>query len=258
VPLLDGPVTLNAVIYGALSGLALVILVLIGVTVSNVLDWSALLRLMPASLTGVAVAGSVAFLFLPQMARSYREIVDAHAVRGRQIHGLRDFATLGPALLSNGLDRAASMAALLESRSFGGAKRPDSRLRLHQASVAGGLASVCTTAYLISVNETDIAVIAGVSAGAFAVAAWRGLGQDDLPRTRFRQPDWSRDDSVIVLGAAVTMAGVLWSMRAHSGAIQYEPYPMLHAPFVGLPTLFSLLGLLAPAIVVSRSGGLTE
>ena len=85
VPLIDGNLTVNSVVFGLLSGLAVLVMVLIGITLAAVLDWSAVLRLLPQSLSGAGVAGSVAFSFFPQMVATYREIVDAQAMRGYEL-----------------------------------------------------------------------------------------------------------------------------------------------------------------------------
>jgi energy-coupling factor transport system permease protein len=110
VPLIDGDLTLNSVVFGLLSGLAVLGLVLVGITLAAVLDWSAVLRLLPQSLTGAGVAGSVAFTFFPQMVASYREIADAQAMRGVEMRGPRDYLNLAPLLLSGGIERAVTMS----------------------------------------------------------------------------------------------------------------------------------------------------
>ncbi|MEZ4507398.1 MAG: hypothetical protein R2848_16495 [Thermomicrobiales bacterium] len=40
VPLIDGDLTVNSIVFGLLSGLAVLTLVLIGVTLAAVLDWA--------------------------------------------------------------------------------------------------------------------------------------------------------------------------------------------------------------------------
>jgi len=60
IPLVGGELTLNAVVFGLLSGLALITLVLIGTTLGALLDWSATIRALPASVTTIAVAGAIA------------------------------------------------------------------------------------------------------------------------------------------------------------------------------------------------------
>ena len=94
--------------------------VLIGITLAAVLDWSAVLRLLPQSLTGAGVAGSVAFSIFPQMVASYREIVDAQAMRGYELRGPGDYLNLAPLLLAGGIERAVTMSELLESRGTSG------------------------------------------------------------------------------------------------------------------------------------------
>ncbi len=169
-------------IYGLLSGLAVLTLVLVGVTLSAVLDWSAMLRLMPQSLVGAGVAGSVAFSFFPQMVATYREVVDAQAIRGQELKGPRDYLNLGPLLLAGGIERAVTMSELLESRGFGGV--PAARKsafgaigsgRGARVDLCGGLSLRCWR------NPPGALVGALVAGGLLAVALRDGRQNGDAP-----------------------------------------------------------------------------
>ena len=54
----------NALVFGVLSGAALVALVLVGTTAGAMLDWPALMRVLPERAAPLAVAGSVAWALL--------------------------------------------------------------------------------------------------------------------------------------------------------------------------------------------------
>jgi energy-coupling factor transporter transmembrane protein EcfT len=246
VPLVDGDLTLNSVVFGLLSGLAILTLVLIGVTLSAVLDWSAVLRLLPSSLTGAGVAGSVAFSFFPQMLATYREIVDAQAVRGQELQGPRDYLNLAPLLLSGGIERAVTMSELLESRGFGGAPAPpDSRLR--QFAPAFGLTGLCAGAYLFAVGRPEqAATVALLGLGLLVLTVRAGRGSE-VRRTRYRALKWKAADWVVTTGAIVAVAAIL---LVGPDAVRYEPYPSLAAPVASVPLAVGLLGLLGPAAVL--------
>lgn len=246
VPVIDGNLTLNSVVFGLLSGLAVLTLVLIGVTLAAVLDWSAVLRLLPQSLTGAGVAGSVAFSFFPQMVASYREIVDAQAMRGYELRGPRDYLNLAPLLLAGGIERAVTMSELLESRGFGGAPAPV-RSRLHTLAPALGLGMLCVAVYLFAVGESRSALVGAITGGAvlaWAVQSGRATG---VRRTRYRPLTWRSCDWLVLTGSAIAALSVL---LAPSDAVRYEPYPTLIWPVASVPLTVGLLGLLAPAAVL--------
>ncbi len=246
VPLIDGNLTVNSVVFGLLSGLAVLVMVLIGITLAAVLDWSAVLRLLPQSLSGAGVAGSVAFSFFPQMVATYREIVDAQAMRGYELRGPRDYLNLAPLLLSGGIERAVTMSELLESRGFGGAPAP-ARSRLGALAPAIGLGAFCIGVYLFAVGEplaALIAVMLGSALLAMTVRMGRTLG---VRRTRYRPLVWRPRDWVVLAGAAIATVSVL---LVDADAIRYEPYPTLTWPVASVPLAVGLLGLLAPAVVL--------
>lgn len=246
VPVIDGAITLNSVVFGFLSGLAVLTLVMAGITLAAVLDWSAVLRLLPQSLTGAGVAGSVAFAFFPQMVASYREIVDAQAMRGFDLRGPRDYLNLAPLLLSGGIERAVTMSELLESRGFGGAPAPRTSRALTFAP-AVGLGVLCVGAYLFAVGQLLLAAIAGVLGVALLAAFVRSGRKTEVRRTRYRPLVWRRTDWIVLAGALVAALAVVF---AEPGAVRYEPYPTLTAPVASVPLAVGLLGLLAPAGVL--------
>ncbi|MEZ4529637.1 MAG: energy-coupling factor transporter transmembrane component T [Thermomicrobiales bacterium] len=246
VPLIDGDLTVNSIVFGLLSGLAVLTLVLIGVTLAAVLDWSAVLRMLPQSLVGAGVAGSVAFSFFPQMIATYREIVDAQAIRGQELKGPRDYLNLGPLLLAGGIERAVTMSELLESRGFGGApvRQRAPWLRL---APAVALALICVAAYLFAVGETVVSLACALGAGALLFAAYRFGRSTGHQRTRYRQLHWQRTDSVVLAGAMLAAMSVV---LAEPQATRYEPYPTLTWPVASPLLALGLLGLLGPAIAL--------
>jgi energy-coupling factor transporter transmembrane protein EcfT len=246
VPLLDGDLTLNSVVFGFLGGLAVLTLVLIGVTLSAVLDWSAVLRMLPQSLVGAGVAGSVAFSFFPQLVATYRDVIDAQAIRGQSLRGPREYLNLAPLLLSGGIERAVTMSELLESRGFGGApaRQRSGAVRL---APAFGLAALCLGVYLFAVGEplpSATAALMGVASLGFGLRSGRTA---EFQRTKYRSLHWQPTDWVVLGGAIMAIAGVL---VAGSSAIRYAPYPTLTWPAASPLLAFTLLGLLGPAVAL--------
>lgn len=246
VPLIDGNLTLNSVVFGLLGGLAVFTLVLVGITLSAVLDWSAIMRMLPASLAGAGVAGSVAFTFFPQMLATYREIVDARAVRGKAVRGPRDYLDLAPLLLTGGIERAVTMSELLESRGFGGAP-VQKRSPLTQWGPIAGLTGLCAGTYLFAVGQPVPAAASGLLAAlCLGAAIWSGRSVE-IRQTRYRNLIWKGTDWFVLAGAATAVVTIL---AVDPEAIRYDPYPTLTWPVASLPLAIGLLGLLAPALAL--------
>src|SRR5699024_6734532 len=103
------------------SGVAIVTLVLIGTTVAAGITWADLMRSMPSRIAPLAVAGSVAWSFLPGAARTFHEIRESQQVRGYRLRGVRDLPPLVVPLLGGALDQSIIMSEALEARGFGAA-----------------------------------------------------------------------------------------------------------------------------------------
>lgn len=254
IPLLHGVVTLNALIYGLLSALAGVTLVLVGATVAASLDWALLVRLLPPGLTTIAVAGSVAFAFLPQTARAFIDIKEAQAARGHRLRGARDLVPLLAPLLTGGLERALTLAESLESRGFGAPLDPGRKPSPWTGpATATGLGAGVAGAYLFAVNrlaEAGLAVGIAVACLAVVIAKTRPA---TIGRTRYRDPRWRLTDSLVTAASLAATVATLAASNLDPAALRYETYPDLSAPFVSLPALAALLLLLAPALAAPRA-----
>ena len=252
VPIVGGPLTLNALVYGLLSGAAVLTLVLVGATLGVVLDWSMLLRLLPPRLSTVAVAGSVAWAFVPQAVAAFTEIREAQAARGHRPRGARGAIPLLVPLLAGGLERAMTLAEALEARAFGaplGTTDEAAGRSWCGLLTAFGLTAGAVGAYLLAVGRPLAAGVALAGAGGALLFAARepgGIG-DRLRRTRYREPTWGRGETLVASTAGFALLIQIVTLRLDPVAFAYEPYPSLIAPPVNLPLLAVLALLLAPA-----------
>ncbi|MGH2557968.1 MAG: energy-coupling factor transporter transmembrane component T [Thermomicrobiales bacterium] len=247
-PIVGGALTLNALIYGLLSGWALVILVLIGTTVGAMIDWPALLRLLPERLATVAVAGSVAFAFLPHTAAAFREIREAQAIRGHRIAGVRDLVPLVVPLLTGGLERAMTTAEALESRAFGAPLSAARTPGWQRVAIALGLALGLAAGYLLTTGRSLLASMALAVAIAIVVMLVRRAPISK--RTRYRRPVWRSADLVAIVAATVSAVSVMTFLSIHEPALRYEPYPTLDPPAVDLLLLVGIALLVIPAFLL--------
>jgi energy-coupling factor transport system permease protein len=227
-PLVGGNITLEAVAYGFVSGLALWVLLLIFAAFNVAVDASQLLRLTPAFLYQAGVVTSIALTFMPQMLQSAKEIREAQRIRGHRFRGWRDLLPLFMPLLTTALERAILLAESMESRGFGGqltglTVREANRLRLR---MLGGLALLLVGLFLYSYwYKTPFAGIAlMLGAGVLLLYTFRALGRH-VQRSHYRRTRWQRSDTAIVLISLVVFAGTLLMQRRDALALAYYPYP---------------------------------
>jgi energy-coupling factor transport system permease protein len=251
-PVIGGVLTLNALIYGLLSAMAIFSLVAVSATLGAILDWSATIRLLPERMASLAVAGSVAWSYLPRTTAALTEIREAQTARGYRPRGIRDAAPLVIPLLAGGLERSMMTAEALEARAFGVPLAPELTPRPWQvASILVGLVAALTGAFCLALGQLVIAGgLLAVAAASLMAGLFTGRGDEPhLRRTRYRDPVWERPEW-IVSGAALTVLAVeIAVLILDLAAFRYEPYPSLTAPAISLPLLAVLGLLLAPAAV---------
>ena len=249
---IGGVLTLNALIYGLLSATAIFSLVAVSATLGATLDWSATMRLLPERMAALAVAGSVAWSYLPRTTAALVEIREAQMARGYRPRGIRDAAPLVIPLLAGGLERAMITAEALEARAFGAPLAPEMTPRPWQvASLLGGLVAALTGAFCLALGQVTVAgALLAMAAGLLMAGLFtRSRGEPRLRRTRYRDPVWERPEWIVSGAAIAVLAVEIVTLFLDPAAFRYEPYPSLTAPAISLPLLAALGLLLVPAAV---------
>jgi energy-coupling factor transport system permease protein len=252
LPVIGGVLTLNALIYGLLSAMAIFSLVAVSATLGATLDWSATMRLLPERMASLAVAGSVAWSYLPRTTAALAEIREAQMARGYRPRGIRDAAPLVIPLLAGGLERAMLTAEALEARAFGAPLASELTPRPWQvASLLAGLVAALTGAFCLALGQLAVAggllavALASLMAGLFT----RRGDEPHVRRTRYRDPIWERPEWIVTGAALAVLAVEIAVLVLDPAAFRYEPYPSLTAPAISLPLLAVLGLLLTPAAV---------
>ncbi len=119
-PVIGGPITLEAILYGVTGGLALISLLMVFATFNIAVDQARLLRMTPGFVYQAGVVAGIAVAFVPQMVASWQAIREAQQVRGHKVRGIRDLLPLLLPLLVTSLERAMQLAESMEARGFGG------------------------------------------------------------------------------------------------------------------------------------------
>jgi energy-coupling factor transport system permease protein len=261
-PLVGGPITWNALVFGMVSGIALFTLVLIGITISALVAWIDLFHALPQRLAPIAVTGSVAWAFLPQTAVAWNQIREAQVMRGHRFRGIRDFVPMVVPLLAGGLERSLTMAEALESRGFGVAAQGSPSIPGHWRKVAfvgtvtAGLVGIAVAAYCLAVGQIGYAAIAAVIGGVDLFSTIRLSPTSAMHRTRYRTSRWtSADVVVIVTSVASISATIAWAVFAPD-SLAYRVYPILTVPEVPVGLLLALGLLIVPAMVYDSAAAL--
>lgn len=119
-PLIGGPITVEALLYGLGSGASLFATLLVFATFNLAVDQHRLLRWVPAGLYQAGLVVSIALAFVPQMMASLQDIREAQRIRGHRFKGVRDLVPMFVPLITTGLERSMTLAESIEARGFGG------------------------------------------------------------------------------------------------------------------------------------------
>jgi len=212
--IIGGPLTVNALVYGLLTALATLTLLLTFAAVNAAVGYADLLRLLPTPLAGFGVTLTVAVGFLPQTFRALAEVREAQAVRGLPLpRGMRDLPPLLLPVLALGLERAVSLAEAMAARGFG---MPTPLVRVRTGG--GGVPRVRRTTYRSlpwCVLDTVTAAGALLSALGIALSATIGNALIYYPYPTLLPPPFA--PLVVVTLAPLLLPALLTAYAAVGG-----------------------------------------
>jgi energy-coupling factor transport system permease protein len=244
--LIGGPLTLEAAVYGFITGLSLIALLSLFLAFNALVPTAELAGLTPAALYELGLVLLVAITYVPETARQFQRIREAQAIRGHRLRGLRDWRPIAIPLLVGGLERALNLAETMVARGYGATAQVGLPRRARLLLL---LALALALAGALRLVWGGVDGWAFVAAGGLAVVlAYRDLRRR-APRTRYRPRPWTWADTVIVVAALLPLV-VLLPLPALTGAgLSYAPYPRLAPPPFSIFAGGLLLGLAAPAVL---------
>lgn len=252
IPVLGGPITLEAFAFGLIMGLNLVTLLAIFGTFNLVADYRAMLRMVPGFVFQAGLVTSIALAFVPQTLAALEEIREAQMIRGHRFRGWRDLPPLFLPLLTSGLERSIQLAEAMESRGFGGPRLEPIRPSLWpQVAILCGLFTAVAGVGLLTLTAQSITGVTLLSGGGF-LALWglrRGSRNRLIRRSRYRPPPWERRDLVLASVSAGVAGAVMAINVLRPAALRFYPYPRLSPPPFD-PLVGALLLLLVLPVVI--------
>lgn len=245
-PLIGGPLTLEATVFGLLNGLALTGLYAAFSFLMQVVSVRALIRLVPQAFYPVALVATIALTFVPLTLRHFQQIQEAQAIRGHKLRGLRDWQPLIIPLLIGGLERALQLAEAMTARGFARPHQTTPDLKAQTAIALGLLAML--TGWLLRLGWGQDGLGTGLllsGGGLVGVTLWL-IGRR-TPRTVYRPDPWQRQDWGVSLVLGGMLACFLLPLPGlDRSSIYYYPYPALTRPTGQGVIILALLGLLSP------------
>ena len=254
-PIIGGPLTAEALVYGALNGLALVGLLAAFTVFNRVVPVRALIQLIPRAYFSVAVTVAIAVTFVPSTLRQAEQIREAQAIRGRALTGVRSWLPLFLSLLSNGLERALQLAEAMVARGFASSAQSVYDWRTQIMLMVGLSAFLAGWLLRLMAGMPQIGGLLVVSGLLLFIAAvW--IGGRRRPHTTYRPAPWRGQDWLVTGAAAITVAIFLLPLpEIDRSTLAYSPYPTLSMPGFSLALGMATWGLLGPALVLLKSRG---
>jgi energy-coupling factor transport system permease protein len=123
LPVIGGALTLEAVLFGAATGLGIAAAVLAAAPLSLVLQPYELVDALPAALARTGAAVGTALNLIPGIARSAVEIRDAQRMRGWRSRRIREWPDLAVPVVLTALEGSITLAEAMEARGYGSGAR---------------------------------------------------------------------------------------------------------------------------------------
>jgi energy-coupling factor transport system permease protein len=249
LPLLGGPVTLEAFVFGVQNGLVLTVIFAGFAAFNQATPVRDLVGLAPRAFHEAGVVISIALTFVPQTMRSLNRIRQAQAVRGYRLRGLRDWPPIVVPLLISGLERSMGLAEAMVARGYGAVSDQAQPLRTSAGLVLGLLTLLggwLTFLFWPAWREAGIGLMIG---GGTLIVGVVWLAGRSVRHTVYRPRPWTARDTLAVTGCGLTLAITLTQREA----LYYSPYPRLILPPFDPCIGLGLLGLLAPAVAITTN-----
>jgi energy-coupling factor transport system permease protein len=244
-PLIGGPLTAEAAVYGFLNGLRLVTLLSFFLAFNTIVPVSDLTGLIPGALHEIGVVMLIAITYIPETARQFGRIRDAQAIRGHRLKGLKDWQPIVLPLLIGGLERALNLSETMVARGFGSTVYVRIPLRARLLMLAGLMIAMGGALRLLwGAGDGQILLGLGVLAVGIAYIYLSRL----VRRTRYRPRRWRAADTLLVVGAVLSLILFFPAFR-RAASLTFAVYPQLSPPPFYLPAGLVLLGLAIPAII---------
>ncbi|MFI5284945.1 MAG: energy-coupling factor transporter transmembrane component T [Candidatus Dormibacteria bacterium] len=182
IPVVGGPLTIEAVVFGASTGIGIAAAVLAAAPLSLVVMPNSLVDALPSALARTGAAIGTALNLIPGIARSATEIRDAQRMRGWRPRRVREWPDLAVPVVLTALEGSITLAEAMEARGYG------SGARTHYGETAW------------TRGDIAVCVLAALAALTFVALRFAGVVNDWYPFPNVAPPP------INVIGVACCLA----------------------------------------------------
>jgi len=250
-----GPVSAEALLAGAYSGLQLgTIIVCVGAA-NALANPRRLLAATPGALYELGSVVVIAASVWPQLAESVQRVNRARMLRTGTTRGRHIIREVFLPVFADALDRSLALAAAMDSRGYGRrAEIPMARRRVMSVVLLGAVVALSAGAYAV-LDPSTIPVTVGVPTvvGGLAAAAYGlWLAGRWTPRTRYRPDRWRLAETVAA-SCGVLPAVVLILLGRTDAGLLYPSVDPLTWPTLSLPLLAAIAVVALPAALTPKA-----
>jgi energy-coupling factor transport system permease protein len=246
IPLLSGPVTLEAVIFGFTNGLVLTGMFTLFTIINRVLPIQVIVRLIPQFLQPVALVTTIALTFIPATQKQFAAIREAQAIRGQRIQRLSDWLPLFIPLLIGGLERSMQIAEAMTARGFSASAKKKAPLQVPLLSIAA-LLMIISGWLLQLASRVEWFGVGLILTGFVLLIILFVVRSRQTRKTRYRQEKWSRFSSIVLTTVLLATSLFLFYTPGNASLV-YEAYPRALFPSVAFIQSAALLVFLVPLV----------
>lgn len=246
--LVGGPLTLEAILYGAISALILITLLAVFTAFNSVVSTSDLIAMAPRALANVGIVTIIAVSYVPETVQQLDRVREAQALRGHRLRGLRDWRPIVIPLLVGGLERSMDLAETMVARGYGSTTGEQLSSKTRALLLAGLF--MILGGWLVSFEQALPGWLLVFAGGAFMILAYYNQGRRTR-RTKYKITHWQVQDWLLAGIAILPLALMILPLPGVGGeSVYYSPYPVASIPEFDPLIGFAIAMLAAPAVLV--------
>ena len=250
-PLIGGAITYEAIVDGARNGIMLLTLLAIFVAFNTVIPASDLVRMTPPALKDIGVVILVAITYVPETRRQLGRIREAQAIRGHELHGLKDWRPVLVPLLVAGFERSLHLSETMVARGYGSVSTEHHGRGKRAALLVSMISAFAGWVLLLAGFLIGWVFIIGSVLFVVIIALSENK---EIRRTKYRSHSWHLRDWLMILVAAASLAVVFIPMVfVDRSTLFYSPYQSLALPEFDLVIGLALVLLAVPVLINIKS-----
>lgn len=223
---LGGPVTLEALVYSAVTSARLAGLILCVGAANSLANPKSMLKTVPSAFHQIATALVIAIAAIPQVVESVRRIRRAQSVRGTPRRGIGGAVRIIVPVVEDGIDRSLALAASMESRGYG-RTRKDRSLGMGDAVLLLGSMIITTFSVfaLLGLPRTGAWPMVGLGLGMVTAAIAIHRSGRYLAITHYRPEPWEAPEWLVSLSGMGSAVIMVW-LKARDPLMDLSSFPL--------------------------------